>query len=73
MFTDTLIKVVVIIILFCIIVSLGFAVKALVQNKDCGKSLLKFLSLRIGLSLFVFSILLFCYYGGFLQPHPLVI
>jgi hypothetical protein len=67
-----LIKSIVIIILLATIASLGFAVIALVKNKDSGKSLAKALSWRIGLSLVAFIVLLLGYHFGLWYPHKLI-
>ena len=72
MFDVSIMKFIVIIILLTTIASLGFAVIALIKNKDSGRSLVKALSWRIGLSILAFAVLLIGYQLGFWYPHKLI-
>lgn len=72
MFDVSIMKFIVIIILLTTIASLGFAVIALIKNKDSGRSLVKALSWRIGLSILAFAVLLIGYQLGLWYPHKLI-
>ena len=67
-----LVKVIVVILLLFIVYSLGSALYSLVREKnESSTQVIKSLTLRIGLSLFLFFLLLFGYYMGWIVPHQL--
>jgi hypothetical protein len=57
-------KIVVVLVLFVIIASLFSALYFLAKDKDGGKRTVKALTLRIGLSITLFILLLLGYYFG---------
>jgi len=67
---EPLIRILVIAVLVAIVVSLGSALYHLSrgQEADSGK-LLRALTLRIGLSLALFALLMIAWYLGLVQPH----
>lgn len=67
-----IVKVIVVILLLFIVYSLGSALNFMVKEKH-GSSMqvIKLLTWRIGLSLFVFFLLLFSYWMGWIEPHQI--
>lgn len=63
------VKLIVVLLLFIIIASLGSALLFLVQDKGQSNRVVKALTLRIGLSIAAFVILMLSYYAGLIQPH----
>ncbi len=59
-------KIVVVLVLFVIIASLFSALYFLAKDKDGGERTVKALTLRIGLSITLFVLLLLGYYFGFI-------
>ena len=65
-------KTIVVTVLVGIIASLGSAMFYLVRDKSGGDRTLKALTLRIGLSVFLFA-MLFVFYGlGWIEPHGVI-
>jgi O-antigen/teichoic acid export membrane protein len=64
-------KSIVVILLLIVIFSLGSALYHLVNHKDNSDKLLKSLTWRIGLSVFIFVLLLLGWAMGLVQPHGL--
>jgi hypothetical protein len=54
-----------------ILASLGLALVALFKRGDHGKTLLRALTIRVGLSVLFFLLLLLGWYLGVLEPHGL--
>jgi hypothetical protein len=61
-------KIVVVLVLFVIIASLFSALYFLAKDKDGGERTVKALTLRIGLSITLFVLLLLGYYFGLIGP-----
>jgi len=61
-------KIVVVLVLFVIIASLFSALYFLAKDKDGGARTVKALTLRIGLSITLFVLLLLGYYFGLIGP-----
>ena len=65
-------KILVIIILIAIVFSLGSAIVYLVRDQGRSSRTVKALSIRIGLSVALFLLLLLAYSFGLIEPHGLV-
>ena len=68
------IKILIIITLFAIVGSLGSALFHLSRNKpgeENSKKLVRALTVRVGLSVVLFILLMLAWYGGLIQPHGL--
>jgi Protein of unknown function (DUF2909) len=66
-----LVKLVVILMLIAIIVSLGSALFHLARGSGDSRKMLRALTWRIGLSVFLFVLLLISYAAGLIRPHEL--
>jgi hypothetical protein len=66
-----LIKIVIILFMLVILASLGSALFYLVRNRGDSKQMAKALTLRIGLSLGLFVLLLVAFSFGWITPHAL--
>jgi hypothetical protein len=67
---DPLIRIVVIGMLLAIVVSLGSALFHLTRGGDSDK-LVRALTVRIGLSVALFVLLMVAWYAGLIRPHGL--
>lgn len=65
---EPLIRLLVIGILIAIVASLGSALRHLTRGRDSAK-LVRSLTLRIGLSLALFAMLMLAWYFGLIAPH----
>lgn len=65
-------KILIILIFAGILLSLSSGMVYLVKDKGQSKRTLKALTLRIGLSVFAFALLMVGHYAGWIQPHGLV-
>jgi hypothetical protein len=63
------IKILIIIILFGIVLSLGSALFHLSRGQGDSKKMVKSLSIRVGLSLALFILLMAAWYAGLISPH----
>jgi hypothetical protein len=63
------IKILIIIILFGIVGSLGSALFHLSRGQGDSKKMVKALSIRVGLSLVLFILLMAAWYAGLITPH----
>jgi hypothetical protein len=57
--------------LFLILLSLGFGLFFLIHDRGPGRRTVKALTVRIGLSLALFALLLLAYAAGLIRPHGL--
>jgi cytochrome bd-type quinol oxidase subunit 2 len=64
-------KILVIVILFAIIGSLGSALFHLSRGKGDSKKMARALTVRIGLSVILFLLLMLAWYNGLITPHGL--
>lgn len=64
-------KTIVVVLLFIVVLSLGSALYHLVSHKGNSDRLVKSLTWRIGLSVFIFVLLLVGQAIGLIQPHGL--
>ena len=67
-----LIKLLIIAIFLLILASLGSGLLFMLKDKGQTKRTVTALTVRIGLSVLVFLLLLLAYLGGFIQPHGLI-
>jgi cytochrome bd-type quinol oxidase subunit 2 len=65
------IKILIIITLFAIVGSLGSALFHMSRNKGDSKKMVRMLTVRIGLSVVLFVLLMLAWYNGLIQPHGL--
>jgi Na+-driven multidrug efflux pump len=63
------IKILIVIILFAIVGSLGSALFHLSSGKGDSKKMARALTIRVGLSLVLFILLIVAYYNGLITPH----
>jgi hypothetical protein len=63
------IKILVLIVLFAIILSLGSALFHLAKGTGDSKKMVRALSIRVGLSLVLFILLMAAWYAGIITPH----
>jgi hypothetical protein len=55
--------------LLAIVLSLGSALLHLVRGKGDSKQMARALTIRVGLSILLFALLLLAWYLGWIQPH----
>jgi hypothetical protein len=65
------IKILIIITLFAIIFSLGSALFHMSRNKGDSKKMARALTIRVGLSVALFILLMLAWYTGLITPHGL--
>jgi hypothetical protein len=65
------IKILVIIVLFAIIGSLGSALFHMSRNKGDSKKMARALTIRVGLSVLLFILLMLAYYNGLIEPNKI--
>jgi hypothetical protein len=63
------IKILIIVILFGIVGSLGSALFHLSSGKGDSKKMARALTIRVGLSLILFILLMIAWYNGLITPH----
>jgi len=63
------IKILIIIVLFAIVGSLGSALFHLSKGQGDSKKMVKALSIRVGLSLVLFILLMAAWYAGLIHPN----
>jgi cytochrome bd-type quinol oxidase subunit 2 len=64
-------KILVIVILFAIVASLGSALYHLSSGKGDSKKMARALTVRVGLSVVLFILLMLAWYNGLITPHGL--
>ena len=67
--TMDVIKILIIITLFAIVVSLGSALFHLARGKGDSKKMARALTIRVGLSVLLFILLMLAWYNGLITPH----
>jgi hypothetical protein len=65
------IKILIIITLFAIVFSLGSALFHLSRGKGDPKKMVRALTIRVGLSVALFILLMLAWYNGLISPHTL--
>lgn len=65
------IKILVIVTLFAIVGSLGSALFHLSRGKGDSRKMARALTVRVGLSVVLFILLMVAWYNGLIQPHGL--
>jgi hypothetical protein len=63
------IKILIIITLFAIVCSLGSALFHMSKNKGDPKKMVRALTIRVGLSVLLFILLMVAWYNGLITPH----
>jgi hypothetical protein len=66
---EMLIRIAVIVMLIAIVASLGSALFHLSRGKGDSKSMVRALTVRIGLSIVLFVLLMIAWYTGLISPH----
>jgi hypothetical protein len=66
------IKILIIIVLFAIVGSLGSALFHLSKGKGDSKKMARALTVRIGLSVILFILLMVAWYAGLIEPNRVV-
>jgi Na+-driven multidrug efflux pump len=66
------IKILIIIVLFAIVGSLGSALFHLSRGKGDSKKMARALTVRISLSVILFILLMLAYYAGLIEPNRVV-
>jgi hypothetical protein len=65
------IKILIIVVLFAIIISLGSALFHLSRGKGDPQKMIRALTVRVGLSVALFILLMLAWYNGLITPHAL--
>ena len=65
------IKILIIIVLVAIIASLGSALFHMSRNKGDSKKMARALTIRVGLSVILFILLMLAYYNGLIEPNKM--
>jgi Na+-driven multidrug efflux pump len=63
------IKILIIVVLFAIVGSLGSALFHLSKGKGDSKKMARMLTARVGLSVILFILLMLAYYNGLIEPN----
>lgn len=63
------IKILIIVTLFAIVISLGSALFHMSKNKGDSKKMVRMLTIRVGLSVLLFILLMVAWYNGLITPH----
>ena len=63
------IKILIIIVLFAIVGSLGSALFHMSRSKGDSKKMARALTVRVGLSVILFILLMLAYYNGLIEPN----
>ena len=63
------IKILIVITLFAIVISLGSALFHLSRGKGDPKKMVRALTIRVGLSVALFILLMLAWYNGLISPH----
>jgi cytochrome bd-type quinol oxidase subunit 2 len=66
------IKILIIVVLFAIVGSLGSALFHLSRGKGDSKKMARALTVRIGLSVILFILLMLAWYNGLIEPNHVV-
>jgi Na+/pantothenate symporter len=67
-----LIKTIIVVLLILVILSLGAGMFTLIKDQNKSDRTVKFLTLRIALSVSLFIIIIVSFFMGWIQPHGLV-
>jgi hypothetical protein len=65
------IKILIVIVLFAIVGSLGSALFHLSRGKGDSKKMARALTVRVGLSVILFILLMLAYYNGLIEPNKI--
>jgi len=67
-----LIKIIIVILLFLVIASLAAGMFTLIKDRSNSNRTVKFLTIRIALSVSLFVLLIVSFFMGWIQPHGLI-
>ena len=65
-------KLIVLVVFFAVLVSLGSGLFFLVKDQDGERRVMRALTVRISLSVLLFLLLLAAWYAGLIEPHDVV-
>lgn len=68
----TIVKIIIAVLLGLIVLSLGAGMLSLVKGRSDSNTTVKFLTIRIVLSIVTFVFIAFSFYMGWIQPHGIV-
>ena len=68
----TIVKVIIVVLLLLIVLSLGAGMVTLIKDRNDSNRTVKFLTLRIALSVVAFLFIAFSFYMGWIQPHGIL-
>ena len=68
---DSLLRLGILLVFFAIVVSLGSALFQLVRTQGDSRKLARALTIRVGLSVALFILLMLAWYAGLITPHGL--
>lgn len=68
----TIVKIIIAVLLGLIVLSLGASMLSLVKGRSDSNTTVKFLTIRIVLSIITFVFIAFSFYMGWIQPHGIV-
>ena len=64
-----IVKIIIAVLLGLIVLSLGFSLFSMIGDREKSTRTVKFLTLRIALSILTFIFIAFAFYMGWIQPH----
>ena len=64
-----IVKIIIAVLLGLIVLSLGFSLFSMISDREKSTRTVKFLTLRIALSILTFIFIAFAFYMGWIQPH----
>lgn len=67
-----IVKIIIVVLLLLILLSLGAGMFSLVKDRNDSNRTVKFLTVRIALSITVFIFIAISFYMGWIQPHGIV-
>ena len=68
----TIVKIIIAVLLGLIVLSLGASMLSLVKGRSDSNTTVKFLTIRIVLSIITFVFIAFSFYMGWIQPHGIL-
>lgn len=68
----TIVKIIIAVLLGLIVLSLGASMLSLVKGRSDSNTTVRFLTIRIVLSIITFVFIVFSFYMGWIQPHGIL-
>ena len=68
----TIVKIIIAVLLGLIVLSLGASMLSLVKGRSDSNTTVRFLTIRIVLSIVTFVFIFFSFYMGWIQPHGIL-